>query len=173
MVDRPHWCAAMQGQLDRLEKWADRKAIKFSKGNVKSCPWGWTFTSTGWGTPSCWKAALQKRTWGLNKLTTSLECALAPKTTNSLLSCAWKRAVSRLRKEILPPCSALVGTSEVLDPMYLRDGIKGFEHLTWETERARTIQPGEEKLQVFLVCVISIYMYVYKHVIEAVMRQNS
>jgi len=38
--DRPNGCAAIQRDLDKLEKWPERNFIAFSKGVVKSCTWG-------------------------------------------------------------------------------------------------------------------------------------
>lgn len=36
VVDTPDVCSAIQRDLDRLENWADRSLVKFSKGNAKS-----------------------------------------------------------------------------------------------------------------------------------------
>ena len=55
VVDRPEGCAVIQRDLNRLEKWAERNLVAFSKWK---CPWGRT---TPWGPPSC-KADWQKRT---------------------------------------------------------------------------------------------------------------
>lgn len=71
MADTPEGHAAIQRDLDRLEKWADRNLTKF-KAKCKSCTWGgitspqasWTALGkalpAGWGTRSflsirqCW-----------------------------------------------------------------------------------------------------------------------
>jgi len=89
VVDGPDGCAAIQKDLDRLEKWANRKLIKFNKGNAKSCSWGGMTpcTSTHWELTR-WKAALQKnilRSLEDSKLNTHQQCALAAKKVNSLL----------------------------------------------------------------------------------------
>lgn len=61
VVDTPDHCAAMQGDLDRPERWADRNFMKLNKGKFEVLHL-WRNnpdTSTGWG-PKGWKAALQR-----------------------------------------------------------------------------------------------------------------
>ena len=72
MADTPEGHAAIQRNLDRLEKWADRNLMKF-KAKGKSCTWGgitspqasWTALRTalsaGWGR---WSFPSTQHWWG-------------------------------------------------------------------------------------------------------------
>lgn len=40
VVDKPDSCAAIQGDLKRLEDWAERNLMKFDKGRCKVLPLG-------------------------------------------------------------------------------------------------------------------------------------
>ncbi|GAB0186346.1 hypothetical protein GRJ2_001099900 [Grus japonensis] len=55
LVDTLDACAAIQKDLDRLEKWADKDPMKFNRGKRKVLPLGKRHTIC--------KAALQKKTW--------------------------------------------------------------------------------------------------------------
>jgi len=77
----------------------DRSLTKFNKVlHLGLC------TKTGWRL-SGWKAALQKKTWGL-KFSMSHGCALVAKVVNSILGCIKKSVASRLMETILPCYSA-------------------------------------------------------------------
>lgn len=58
----PEGHAVTERDHNRLQNWADRNLMKFSK-SLKSCPWRRTSRKIYWGPPS-WKAAWQKRSWG-------------------------------------------------------------------------------------------------------------
>ena len=51
VADTPEGCVAIQRDVDRLEKWADRNLMKFNEGKCKVCTWGRTTPciSTCWG----------------------------------------------------------------------------------------------------------------------------
>lgn len=39
VVDMPNGCAALQRDLNGLEKWVNRKLMEFNSANTKSCLW--------------------------------------------------------------------------------------------------------------------------------------
>jgi len=65
VADTPDGCAAVQRDLNRLEKQAERNLIKFQKSKCTVLPWGRTNpdTNTLWGL-SGWKAAWLRSTFG-------------------------------------------------------------------------------------------------------------
>jgi len=101
---------AIQRDLDRLEKWADRNLTKFNKGKCKT--WGGVSPSMYW----ClgWMAgsmSLVEKDLGVlvdKKLNMGQQCGLVAKRVNSLLGCTSKNVASRSGKMILPLCSALL-----------------------------------------------------------------
>ena len=106
--DRPDGFDAIQTDLDRLEKWAERNLIPFSKGECQVLHLGGNNPGTGkhWGMTS-----LAERDLGVlvdNKLTVSQQCTLVAKKANSILGCIRKSVVSRSREVILLLCSAPV-----------------------------------------------------------------
>ena len=60
VVDTPEQRAALQGDLDRLEEWANKNLMKFNKEKCKIMHLG---KHTDWDPPG-WRAALWKGTWG-------------------------------------------------------------------------------------------------------------
>lgn len=52
MIQQNH--AAIQSNLKRLEKWANKNFMKFNKESAKSCTWKGTapYTSICWGHPA-------------------------------------------------------------------------------------------------------------------------
>jgi len=65
MTDMPEGHSAFQRDLNRLEKWADRNLMKFSKEKFKACMWEGTVPCTNiCQGPLSWKATWQKKTWG-------------------------------------------------------------------------------------------------------------
>jgi len=64
VADTAEGCAAIQHDLDRLESWAERNLMKFSKDKcrVLHLRRNTPCTSTGLGL-TCWRAALWRGTW--------------------------------------------------------------------------------------------------------------
>ncbi|KAK4816545.1 hypothetical protein QYF61_017746 [Mycteria americana] len=121
VVDTPEGCAAIQRDLHKLEKWADRNLIKFNKGKCevlhlrKNNP----LYQYGLGTDQLESSCAEKALGILvdNKLPTSHQYTLAAKKTNSILGCIRRRIATQSREVILPFYSALVRNmwSTVLD----------------------------------------------------------
>ncbi|KAK4815937.1 hypothetical protein QYF61_010194 [Mycteria americana] len=142
VADRPEDHAAIQRDLNRLEKWADRNLMKFNKGKEYKRDMGILERVQGRATKmmkglehlsseerlrelglfslekrrigrilSSWKAAWQKRPWGVlvnTKLNMSQPCALVAKKANGTLGCISPSIASRSGEVILPLYSALV-----------------------------------------------------------------
>lgn len=96
---------------DRLDNWVERNLMKFNKGK-QVLPLGWNnythhYMQGDKKVKSCFP---EKDLYVLEdtKLTTTEQCALAAKKTNSILSCIRKSITSRLREMMLPLYSALV-----------------------------------------------------------------
>lgn len=85
-ADAPEGCADVQRGMDRLEKWASRNLMKFSRGSAKSCPWGGTISAGGHHTG---KQDYRKGPGVLvtTRLTMSQQCGLAAKVANGLQPC--------------------------------------------------------------------------------------
>jgi len=106
----PDVCAAIQRDLNRLEKWADRNFMKFNKGKCQVLPLERNNPRYQVVWTTSWRASLTKRTWRCWWTTgsTSQKCTHAMKKANSLLGCIRRSAASRLREMILSLSSALV-----------------------------------------------------------------
>ncbi|KAK4806638.1 hypothetical protein QYF61_022944 [Mycteria americana] len=83
VADTPEGCVAIQRDLDRLEKWADRNLMKFNKGNCQVLPLG---RNNPMHQPmlgvSQLERSLAEKALGLlvgTKLNTSQQCALVGK----------------------------------------------------------------------------------------------
>jgi len=111
VTDTLEGCAAIQRECNRLEKWADRYLMMFTK----KC----RVPHLGRNNP------MHQYTLGAIQLQSNLaengavflldtklninqQCALAAKQANGILGSVRQSISSRLREEILPLCSALV-----------------------------------------------------------------
>ena len=103
MADTPEGQAAAQRVLDRLEKWADRKLMKFNKGNCKVLHLGknnpvyqHVLGATQLQSSSTEKdlEILVDKKWNMNQ-----RCA---PVTESILVCIRRSTASRSRGVVLP-----------------------------------------------------------------------
>ncbi|KAK4832897.1 LOW QUALITY PROTEIN: hypothetical protein QYF61_026447 [Mycteria americana] len=175
-ADTPEGHAAIQRDLNRLEKWAGRNLMKFNK-KCKALHLGRNDPrhQHRLGANQL-ESSLAEKDLGVldTRLNMSQYCALAAKKANGILGCIRGSVASRSREGILPLCSALA-TPGVLcpvlgSPVQERHGhtgespAKGHEDdegtgaslLRRKAERAGTVQPGEEKAQGDL---INVYKY--------------
>jgi len=61
----PEDCAAVQWDLDRLERWAESNLMSFSRGECRFLDLGRNYGAHQYSQGlSCWKEALQRRNWG-------------------------------------------------------------------------------------------------------------
>ncbi|KAK4817027.1 hypothetical protein QYF61_026033 [Mycteria americana] len=105
VADLPEDRAAIQRDLDRLEKWADRNLMKFNKEKCKVLHLGRNNPRHQYilGAPQL-ESSLAEKDLGVlvdTKLTMSQQCALAAKAANGILYCIRQSTASRLRKVIL------------------------------------------------------------------------
>ncbi|KAK4830515.1 hypothetical protein QYF61_011457 [Mycteria americana] len=112
VADTPEGCAAIQRDLDRLQKWADRKIIKFNKGKCKVLHVGRNNSMhqymLGAAKP---ESSLAEKDLGVlmdNKLNMSQHRIIAAKAASGILGCIRRSVASRSREVILPLYSALV-----------------------------------------------------------------
>lgn len=107
VADTADGCAAIQRDLNRLEKWMEKT---LTKGTVKSCTWGGALHQYMLRIKQL-KRSLSERDLGAlidKKLNTSHQFALAAKTVNSIRGCIRKHTASRLWEVILHLYSAQV-----------------------------------------------------------------
>ncbi|KAK4824267.1 hypothetical protein QYF61_012827 [Mycteria americana] len=108
----PERCAAIQRDLNSLEKRADRHLTKFNTGKCKVLPLGRDNPrhQDRLGADRRESSFAEKDLGALvdSRLTMSQPCALVAKAADSLLGCIRRSVASRWREVILPLYSALV-----------------------------------------------------------------
>ncbi|GAB0179095.1 mitochondrial enolase superfamily member 1 [Grus japonensis] len=112
MADTPECCAAIQGDLDRLENWAKKNHMKFNKGKCRVLHLGKNNPKHQYRleVDLLGSSTAEKDLEVLvdTKFSMSQQCALMAKKANGILGCIQKSVASRLREVMLPLYSALV-----------------------------------------------------------------
>jgi len=105
-------CAAIQPDWGRLESWAERKLMKFSKGKCSVLHLGRNNPMQQYRPRTdLLESSSAERHLGVledDEFTVSQQCALAAKKANGILGCIKKSVASRSREVLLPLYSALV-----------------------------------------------------------------
>ncbi|KAK4825268.1 hypothetical protein QYF61_026069 [Mycteria americana] len=145
VADTPEGCATIQRDLDRLEKWAYRKLMKFNK--VKRKVLHLVRNNSGHqyllGVTQLESSSAEKDLGVLvdTKLNMSQQCALATKEARGILGCIRRSVASKSREGILPLYPALYKKGvDLLKQVQYRatKTVKGMEHLSCE-ERLREL----------------------------------
>ena len=156
VADTPGGCAAMQNNLNRLEKWADRNLTQFSKGQCKDLHQGRNSSRRQSILGAVWlEISFTRKVLGVlldGKLTMSLQCAFIKRRANGILGYIRRNIASRLKEVVLPVSTVLVRphleycvqfwAPHCKREMELQERLqrKGLEHLSCE-ERPRELGP--------------------------------
>jgi len=112
VADTPKGCVTIQRDLDRLDKWADRNLMKFSKEKCQVlCLRKNNHMHQHMMGATQLGSSLAEKDLGVlvdTKLNMSQQCAFPAKVVNSILRCMRQSIASRWREVSLPLYSALV-----------------------------------------------------------------
>lgn len=116
-ADTPEGCAAIRGDLGRLEKWAERSLVKLNKRNCKVLPLGGI--TPGRGGKHLGKQLGREGRWGSggHKRKMRQQRTLTAKTTNSILDYIRKSIASRSTRWSFLSTHLLWDTSGVQGPV--------------------------------------------------------
>ena len=109
-VDTSAGCAAIQRDLNRLEKWADRNLMRFPFLNCKLLGRNNPINKDTLGADGLENSFAEEEPGVLadTNLNMSQQCTLGTKTTNGILGCIRRNVASMLMEVILPHYSAPV-----------------------------------------------------------------
>uniref|UniRef100_A0A8B9ZP01 Reverse transcriptase domain-containing protein n=1 Tax=Anas zonorhyncha TaxID=75864 RepID=A0A8B9ZP01_9AVES len=112
VADKPEGCAAIQGDLDQLERWVGRNQMRFNKSKCRVLHLGRNNPKYQYRLgDDLLERSSEEKDLGIlvdDRLTTSQHCALVAKRANGILVCIKRSMASRSREVILPLYSALV-----------------------------------------------------------------
>ncbi|KAK4806781.1 hypothetical protein QYF61_005577 [Mycteria americana] len=149
VADMPENCAAIQRDLNRLEKWADRNLIQFNKGKGKVLPLGRNNPRYQYmlGATQLESSSAEKDLGVLvdTRLNMSQQRALATKRANGILGCIRRTVASSTGESTSGVLCPVLGSTvqerhAILETVQQRamKMIKGLEHLSYE-ERLREL----------------------------------